>query len=61
MHSKTRLNTETKAQPVPGLRLMAIERLVSMRELDYRFDNGTTGPALVGFGDQLYLGLCAGC
>jgi hypothetical protein len=40
MHSKTRLNIEHRAQPVPGLRLKPIETLASMRELDYRFVNG---------------------
>jgi hypothetical protein len=40
MHSKTLLNTETRAHPVPDLRLMPIESLASMRELDYRFVNG---------------------
>jgi hypothetical protein len=40
MHSKTLLNTETMAHPLPGLRLMPIESLASMRELDYRFVNG---------------------
>jgi hypothetical protein len=40
MHSKTRLNTQTMAQPVPGVRLMPVENLTSMRELDSRFVNG---------------------
>jgi hypothetical protein len=40
MHSKTLLNTESTAHPVPGVRLMPIEGFASMRELDYRFVNG---------------------
>ena len=40
MHSKTRLNTQRIAQPAPGLRLMPVEDLTSMRELDYRLVNG---------------------
>ena len=40
MHSKTRLNAESPAHPVPGVRLTPIESLASMRELDYRFVNG---------------------
>ncbi len=40
MHSKTRLNTQTIAQPLPGLRPMAVENLTSMRELDSRLING---------------------
>jgi hypothetical protein len=40
MHSKTRLNTQTVVQPMPGLRLAPLENLAAMRELDYRFVNG---------------------
>jgi len=40
MHSKTLLNADSTAQSVPGVRLMPIESLVSMRELDYRLVNG---------------------
>ena len=40
MHSKTRLNTQTVAQPLPERPLMPVESLASMRELDYRFING---------------------
>lgn len=40
MHSKTRLNTQTMAQPLPGQRLMPIESLTSMRELDSRSVDG---------------------
>lgn len=40
MHSKTYLNAQGKAQPASKLRLMPVESLTSMRELDYRFVNG---------------------
>ncbi len=40
MHSKTRLNTQATTQPFPELRLVPVENLTSMRELDYRFVNG---------------------
>jgi hypothetical protein len=40
MHSKTLLNTESSARPVPEVPLMPVESLASMRELDYRFVNG---------------------
>jgi hypothetical protein len=40
MHSKTRLNMQTMAQPLPGQRLMPVESLTSMRELDSRSVDG---------------------
>jgi hypothetical protein len=40
MNSKTRINSQGRFQQAPGLRLMPIEGLTPMRELDYRFING---------------------
>jgi hypothetical protein len=40
MHSKTRLNTLSTAQPTPELALMPAESPISMRELDGRLVNG---------------------
>ncbi len=40
MHSKTRLNIENRPQPLSALRLLPIDILASMRELDCRFVNG---------------------
>jgi hypothetical protein len=40
MHSKTRLNSRSAAQPTPRVRLVPIESVTSMRELDARVING---------------------
>lgn len=41
MHSKTRLNSYSgAARSAPRPRLMPVENLTSMRELDHRFANG---------------------
>jgi hypothetical protein len=40
MHSKTRLNNLSTAQPMPELALMPAESPTSMRELDGRLVNG---------------------
>ena len=40
MHSKTRMNSQGGHQKPSGPRLMPVEHLTPMRELDYRFVNG---------------------